>query len=207
MRLKPATLAVKVDGRNIGEWCALSVGAARDAADGLRYTGGQALIAAPIVKEVRSRLGFLADVGLGYLTLDRMAGTLAGGEAQHTARAQIGSQLTGCSTSSTGPRSACTTATTGNCCRRCRSGATSGTRWWSWSTTKTRCAPPTGSWTWGRGRGGTAAAWSRPGRRTRSRARRIRSPAATWPAARASPRPRRAGPGTVALEVVGARRR
>jgi excinuclease ABC subunit A len=96
MRLKPATLAVKVDGRNIGEWCALSVGAARDAAEALRYTGGQALIAAPIVKEVRSRLGFLADVGLGYLTLDRTAGTLAGGEAQRIRLAtQIGSQLTG----------------------------------------------------------------------------------------------------------------
>ena len=96
MRLKPATLAVKVDGRNIGEWCALSVSAARDAADALRYTGGQAMIATPIVKEIRARLGFLVDVGLGYLSLDRMAGTLAGGEAQRIRLAtQIGSQLTG----------------------------------------------------------------------------------------------------------------
>ena len=96
MRLKPATLAVKVDGRNIGQWCAQSVSAARAAAEGLRYTGGQAMIAAPIVKEVRARLGFLEDVGLGYLTLDRTAGTLAGGEAQRIRLAtQIGSQLTG----------------------------------------------------------------------------------------------------------------
>ncbi|MEY4374669.1 MAG: excinuclease subunit, partial [Candidatus Eisenbacteria bacterium] len=52
--------------------------------------------AAPIVKEIRARLGFLEDVGLGYLTLDRMAGTLAGGEAQRIRLAtQIGSQLTG----------------------------------------------------------------------------------------------------------------
>jgi excinuclease ABC subunit A len=96
MRLKPATLAVRVEGRNIGEWCAQSVSAARAAAEGLRYTGGQAQVAAPIVKEIRARLGFLADVGLGYLTLDRMAGTLAGGEAQRIRLAtQIGSQLTG----------------------------------------------------------------------------------------------------------------
>ncbi len=96
MRLKPATLAVKVAGRNIGEWCALSVTAARDAAEALRYTGGQATIAAPIVKEIRARLGFLSDVGLGYLSLNRMGGTLAGGEAQRIRLAtQIGSQLTG----------------------------------------------------------------------------------------------------------------
>jgi excinuclease ABC subunit A len=96
MRLKPATLAVKVEGRSIGEWCALSVSAARAAAEGLRYTGGALTVATPILKEVRSRLGFLEDVGLGYLTLDRTAGTLAGGEAQRIRLAtQIGSQLTG----------------------------------------------------------------------------------------------------------------
>jgi len=96
LRLKPATLAVKVDGRNIGQWCAASVTATRAAFDALRYTGGQATIAAPILKELRARLGFLEDVGLGYLTLDRMAGSLAGGEAQRIRLAtQIGSQLTG----------------------------------------------------------------------------------------------------------------
>ncbi|MFM7232812.1 MAG: excinuclease ABC subunit UvrA [bacterium] len=95
-RLKRASLAVRVAGRDIGDWCALSVSKARAAAEGLAYTGGQGAIAAPIVKEIRSRLGFLEDVGLGYLTLARMAGTLAGGEAQRIRLAtQIGSQLTG----------------------------------------------------------------------------------------------------------------
>jgi excinuclease ABC subunit A len=95
-RLKPESLAVTIEGRNIAEWTALSVGAARRDLAVLHFDGGAATIAEPILKEVSSRLGFLDDVGLGYLTLDRTAATLAGGEAQRIRLAtQIGSQLTG----------------------------------------------------------------------------------------------------------------
>src|SRR5439155_3035793 len=95
-RLKPASLAVRLDGRNIAEWTSDSVAAARRAVARLDFEGARATIAAPIVKEIEGRLGFLEDVGLGYLTLDRSAGSLAGGEAQRIRLAtQIGSQLTG----------------------------------------------------------------------------------------------------------------
>ena len=95
-RLKPESLAVKLEGRDIAAWSASSVSAARAAFAALRFDGARATIAAPIVKEIASRLGFLEDVGLGYLTLDRSAGSLAGGEAQRIRLAtQIGSQLTG----------------------------------------------------------------------------------------------------------------
>jgi excinuclease ABC subunit A len=95
-RLKPESLAVRIAGRNISDWAALAVEAARRETSALRFDGAHATIARPIMKELTSRLGFLEDVGLGYLTLDRAAGTLAGGEAQRIRLAtQIGSQLTG----------------------------------------------------------------------------------------------------------------
>jgi len=95
-RLRPERLAVRVAGRNIAEWTADAVEEARRHVAGLEFAGAQAAVAAPILKEISSRLGFLEDVGLGYLTLDRAAATLAGGEAQRIRLAtQIGSQLTG----------------------------------------------------------------------------------------------------------------
>ena len=95
-RLKPESLAVRIAGKSIADWAAFSVEVARRDAAKLSFDGTQATIARPIMKELTSRLGFLEDVGLGYLTLDRTAGTLAGGEAQRIRLAtQIGSQLTG----------------------------------------------------------------------------------------------------------------
>ena len=95
-RLKPESLAVRLEGRSIAEWAAMSVEAARAALGALRFAGAQRTISGPILKELSGRLGFLEDVGLGYLTLDRAAATLAGGEAQRIRLAtQIGSQLTG----------------------------------------------------------------------------------------------------------------
>ncbi len=95
-RLKPEVLAVTVGGRNIHELTQLSVAAALEFLDGLELTEVEQLIGARIVKEIRERLTFLADVGVGYLTLDRAASTLSGGEAQRLRLAtQIGSQLVG----------------------------------------------------------------------------------------------------------------
>ncbi|HEY2332009.1 MAG TPA: excinuclease ABC subunit UvrA [Acidimicrobiales bacterium] len=95
-RLKPETLGVTIDGRNIHQVSSLAI---RDAAEvllGLELSERDRLIAERVVKEINARLGFLLDVGLGYLSLDRSAGTLAGGEAQRIRLAsQIGSALVG----------------------------------------------------------------------------------------------------------------
>ena len=95
-RLRPEVLAVTVGGLSIAELTARTVRQARDFLDGLELSPREAVIAHQILKEIRSRLGFLTDVGLDYLTLDRAAGTLAGGEAQRIRLAtQIGSGLVG----------------------------------------------------------------------------------------------------------------
>ena len=96
LRLKKEALAVTVGGLNIAELCDMSVVKINEFIDGLVLTDTQKIIAAPIVKEIKARLKFLTDVGLGYLTLSRSAGTLSGGEAQRIRLAtQIGSGLTG----------------------------------------------------------------------------------------------------------------
>jgi excinuclease ABC subunit A len=95
-RLKPEVLAVTVGGKSIHEFTRLSVTAALAFLDGLELTETEQLIGARIVKEIRERLTFLDNVGVGYLQLDRAAKTLSGGEAQRLRLAtQIGSQLVG----------------------------------------------------------------------------------------------------------------
>ena len=95
-RLRKESLAVTVGGKNIYEFTTLSVEDALIWMDGLTLTEQQMLIADRILKEIRSRLGFLKSVGLGYLTLSRSAGTLSGGESQRIRLAtQIGSSLMG----------------------------------------------------------------------------------------------------------------
>src|SRR5436190_375739 len=95
-RLKPEVLAVTVGERNIHEFTKLSITRALEFLDGLELTDTEKLIGARIVKEIRERLTFLDDVGVGYLNLDRASATLSGGEAQRLRLAtQIGSQLVG----------------------------------------------------------------------------------------------------------------
>ena len=95
-RLRKEALGVTVGGRNIIELCALSVVESLDFIENLALTETETLIAAQILKEIKARLTFLRNVGLDYLTLERSAGTLSGGEAQRIRLAtQIGSGLTG----------------------------------------------------------------------------------------------------------------
>ncbi len=95
-RLKPASLAVTVGGMNISQLTALTVERASTFLDGLELSEKERQIARLVLKELQSRLGFLKNVGLEYLSLDRAAGTLSGGEAQRIRLAtQIGASLTG----------------------------------------------------------------------------------------------------------------
>src|SRR3712207_4902642 len=95
-RLKPEVLAVTVGGMNIHEFTRMSVTRALAFLDELELTETERLIGHRIIKEIRERLTFLDNVGVGYLNLDRAAATLSGGEAQRLRLAtQIGSQLVG----------------------------------------------------------------------------------------------------------------
>ena len=95
-RLRPEVLAVTVGGKNIMEFCHMTVRDALQFLEALKLTERQLMIARLILKEIRSRLLFLSDVGLDYLTLSRSAGTLSGGESQRIRLAtQIGSGLVG----------------------------------------------------------------------------------------------------------------
>ena len=95
-RLRPESLSVKVATQSIAEVTHLSVRAAADFFNSLKLTERELVIAHRILKEIRERLGFLVNVGLDYLTLDRAAATLSGGEGQRIRLAtQIGSGLVG----------------------------------------------------------------------------------------------------------------
>src|SRR5213075_2470977 len=95
-RLKPEVLAVTVSDKNIHEFTRFSITRALQFLNALALTETEQLIGHRIVKEIRERLTFLNDVGVGYLNLDRASATLSGGEAQRLRLAtQIGSQLVG----------------------------------------------------------------------------------------------------------------
>jgi excinuclease ABC subunit A len=95
-RLKPVSLAVTIDGKSIADYCRQPIGELAKNLLGLQLSERDMAIARLILKEVNARLGFLLDVGLDYLSLDRASATLAGGEAQRIRLAtQIGSGLVG----------------------------------------------------------------------------------------------------------------
>ena len=95
-RLRPESLAVKVNGMSIAEFTALPVSRAVEVVAGIRLTDREQKIAGRIVREIAERLGFLQHVGLDYIALDRSAATLSGGEGQRIRLAtQIGSRLRG----------------------------------------------------------------------------------------------------------------
>ena len=95
-RLNEMALSVQVGGKNIIEWTQMSIKQAVEFIENLQLTPTQQKIGELVLKEIYNRLKFLKDVGLEYLTLDRMAGTLSGGESQRIRLAtQIGSKLTG----------------------------------------------------------------------------------------------------------------
>lgn len=95
-RLKPAVLAVTVNDLNIVDMCNLDVDQSLEVLKDLKFSDEESLVAQPILKEIRERVKFMQDVGLGYLELGRAANTLSGGEAQRIRLAtQIGSGLQG----------------------------------------------------------------------------------------------------------------
>jgi len=95
-RLRPEVLAVSVGGKNIQEIVSMTIENSQVFFNELPVAGEKAIISEPILKEVKERLSFLNDVGLGYITLDRTSGTLSGGESQRIRLAsQVGSKLVG----------------------------------------------------------------------------------------------------------------
>jgi excinuclease ABC subunit A len=151
----PEPLAIKIAGEDI------SISTRRSVVQALEWFSTLEEKLAPaardrpaILKEINERLGFLNNVGLDYLNLDRTSGTLSGGESQRIRLGlQIGSASRRASTSSTSPRSAFTSATTTACSSRCAACAISATPSSSSSMTRIPSATPTTSSTWAPGAG------------------------------------------------------
>ncbi|MCF7955055.1 MAG: excinuclease ABC subunit UvrA [Phycisphaerae bacterium] len=96
-RLRPEAIAVTIGDKNLSEITAMSIETAFEFFNGIEFDQERQLIAAEPLKEIRARLKFMIDVGLGYLTLDRTSRTMSGGEAQRIRLAtQVGSGLVGC---------------------------------------------------------------------------------------------------------------
>ncbi|EQC43488.1 excinuclease ABC subunit UvrA [Bacteriovorax sp. Seq25_V] len=95
-RLNPIALSTKINDKNIIDLCEVSIGETQQIVEKIQFDGIKAQIAEKLLKEIKNRLSFLVDVGLDYLTLNRSAGSLSGGEAQRIRLAtQIGSALSG----------------------------------------------------------------------------------------------------------------
>jgi len=96
MRLKPEVLSIKIGGKSIIDITSMTIAGAHAFLDQLALTGNRQIIAEELIKEIKSRLGFLINVGLDYLSMSRKGPTLSGGESQRIRLAsQIGSELTG----------------------------------------------------------------------------------------------------------------
>ncbi len=169
-RLKKESLFVRVGGKNIREVTALSIAEAEAFFADLEFSAKEAEIARRILKEIRERLSFLTHVGLDYLTLDRTAGTLSGGEGQRIRLAtQVGSSLVGVLYILDEPSIGLHQRDNRPAARHPASGcATWATPCWWWSTTRRPSSTPTTSSTWGPAPGCTAARSSPRGRRSRS---------------------------------------
>ncbi len=112
-RLKPEVLAVTLNDKSIAEVCNLSIGECADFLGEMELNDRQKMIAERVLKEINARLRFLVDVGLDYLSLDRPAGTLSGGEAQRIRLPPRSAPVwSACSTCWTSRPSACTSGTT-----------------------------------------------------------------------------------------------
>jgi hypothetical protein len=161
-RLNPVARAVTFDTNAITDVAQWTVSDTRRWVDGLRLKGRDAEIARDVVTEIASRLQFLEEVGLGYLSLDRAAPSLSGGEAQRIRlAAQLGSNLQGVCYVLDEPTIGLHPRDNQILLDACASSATRAIRWWWWSTTRTRSAAPITSSTSARAPASAAAAWWR----------------------------------------------